>query len=371
FWTNLYLTYADQLHARLASVPLVFVTTSWKISEDFIHLWAIPEPIIYDALQRIPAGQTPNKKSIKIRPETSRILADPKAEDLSGFYRRIDLNPAERASLSRALMADDQTRRDKQSAENPEGEETSLPEDFSSPLVDEFWEGWTAATASFQMSSGSGNRPSSTHEQSIDLLRLAHAVARELLPGRHWHCVALPHPDDKGFSGLALLDDRESVDPLSGLGVVLRPDSDEAGGVLLGLEWHPTGASSTESSTRPSPAELVTPAAGRELVDAGLTLGPSLVSDAESTAIVTSGDTPAETPVVLAHLRASARDLADPETNPRQRWSRCLRFFRGGATAVTVNRLLEQTSWPRCVATKSKTLSSTLQIIRQVLSFSR
>lgn len=327
FWTNLILNYANQLHASYQSVPLVFVTTSWRTTDEVIHLWAIPEPIIYDALLRIPAGRTANKKTIKIRPEMSRILADPKAEDLSSYYRKIDLTNEERAILRQALEADDEARKNRQ-AEEKDGEDGDGMEETYSPTVTDFWLNWTSEQISALRSSPSMDRTEFGPAGPSHLALKAHSVARELVPGLHWHTVDLPAVDTNEFPGLAILDDRESVEPLSGLGIVLRTSPGQPGAVQLSVEWHPPAESTGRVATVPRASELLSQSEARQLTEAGLTLASNYPQGAPSGSSGGGGEPDTDAPRVLAYRHVSAADLMVPETQPTEVLESMLQFLQ-------------------------------------------
>ncbi len=106
FWTNITLDHAAENHKTHTGRDFVYLMSAWSPGDTGIHVWAIPEPVIFDAMSRLPEEQRANKKTIKIRPDANVVQNDPHPADLSAYYRRIELIESELQRLREANEAD-------------------------------------------------------------------------------------------------------------------------------------------------------------------------------------------------------------------------------------------------------------------------
>ena len=106
FWTNIRLVHAERIHLEHVGADFVFAMCHWNPEEDFVHLWLVPEGVLYSALPRLPEKASPDKKDIKIRRGDDQIFQDPQAVDLSGWHREIRFSEDENRNLREAYAAD-------------------------------------------------------------------------------------------------------------------------------------------------------------------------------------------------------------------------------------------------------------------------
>jgi hypothetical protein len=64
-WTNLRLTVANNFHADAAAIPAAYFLACWQPTDDRLHVWTIPEPVMFDALERHPVRAMKEKRTIQ------------------------------------------------------------------------------------------------------------------------------------------------------------------------------------------------------------------------------------------------------------------------------------------------------------------
>jgi hypothetical protein len=57
-WTNLRTNLVEHFQERAGDQPAVYLMTSWHPSSDVVHVWAIPEHVVYEAYPKHHVEQT-------------------------------------------------------------------------------------------------------------------------------------------------------------------------------------------------------------------------------------------------------------------------------------------------------------------------
>ena len=155
-WTNVRLTTAEQLHSKATDVDVVYLMCRWGPSDTHAQVWAIPEAIVYDAVNRLPKGANDeNQRSVEIFPDVQRIKNDPTPVDLTPFYKRIKLRENELNRLVEVSNADLNLRKSRKDNDDVEPEPTPpiepLPpiESDGEEIVRKGTPGFTDATVEF------------------------------------------------------------------------------------------------------------------------------------------------------------------------------------------------------------------------------
>ncbi|MEI7686627.1 MAG: AAA family ATPase, partial [Planctomycetota bacterium] len=110
FWTNIRLNSANDFHTLAANRPAVYLMSCWKPGEESMHVWAIPESLMFDALPGHPDGQDTTKKTIQIKPSVQRFHKCDTSPDLRPYYSFLKLTLSEMENLTKANDADELAR---------------------------------------------------------------------------------------------------------------------------------------------------------------------------------------------------------------------------------------------------------------------
>lgn len=124
-WTNIQMNLVDALHEEATHLPVTFLMAAWNSSLSEMHIWAIPEEIIQNALSTIPLNQDGINKTIRILPDRQLIEKCDHSPDLQPYYLQLELTAEEQAQLMKADQVDQQNRSQKKN--NPtEDDATTL-----------------------------------------------------------------------------------------------------------------------------------------------------------------------------------------------------------------------------------------------------
>ncbi len=110
-WTNIRRNVADELHDNAASKALAYLMAFSNPSDDTIQVWAIPEPVIFESLSRLPLKEGGGEYTIQIRRKTQRIEHDAESPDLTQYFTEFPLTPEELQLLQEAREVDAAVRR--------------------------------------------------------------------------------------------------------------------------------------------------------------------------------------------------------------------------------------------------------------------
>jgi hypothetical protein len=111
FWTNLLTNHVEHIRSLAGDRPAAYLMTSWQPSSDEVHVWAIPEQVVYEAFPKHRVGQT-DKRLIEIVPNFHRFeRCKDDSPDLSSFYRGFQWIKPEMEKLVEARKIDDAARR--------------------------------------------------------------------------------------------------------------------------------------------------------------------------------------------------------------------------------------------------------------------
>jgi hypothetical protein len=119
-WTNLRLTVAKDFHANAATLPAVYLMACWQPTDDKMHVWAIPERVMFDALPRHPEREMKEKRTIQIKTNVHRFEQCIDSPDLQPYHRSLILQPAELKVLKDAYDADSLVKLERKSGSSSE-----------------------------------------------------------------------------------------------------------------------------------------------------------------------------------------------------------------------------------------------------------
>ena len=126
-WTNLRTTFVDRFREMKQGGPAVYVMSAWQPTDRQMHVWAVPEEIVYEAFPRHAVGKMKEKRTIRIVPGVNRFERCTDSPDLTPYYRTLEWSEDERAKLIEASRLDEAAR---QQNREHSGTTQSASEDF-------------------------------------------------------------------------------------------------------------------------------------------------------------------------------------------------------------------------------------------------
>ena len=141
-WTNLRTNFVEHFRELAAERPAAYLMTSWHPSSDMVHVWAIPEHLVYEAFPKHHVEQT-DKRTIEIFPDVHRFERCEDSPDLSSFHREFRWLKTEMEKLVEAAKIDEAARR------RNRNEEPSQAEDDEESAESQTTPGYTSATVEF------------------------------------------------------------------------------------------------------------------------------------------------------------------------------------------------------------------------------
>lgn len=124
-WTNLRLNWVEEFHASAASLPAVYLMACWQPGEETLHVWAIPESVMYDAVPRHPVRQVKEKRTVQIKPNVQRFEQCEESPDLQPYYRALKLSVEELGVLNAGYKTDTLVKLDRKRESEAVASETS------------------------------------------------------------------------------------------------------------------------------------------------------------------------------------------------------------------------------------------------------
>ena len=85
--------------------------TAWPLNGGKMHVWAVPEEIVYEALPRHSIGKLKEKRTIRIIPGVNRFEGCTNSPDLTPYHREVECSEIERATLIEAAKLDEAARK--------------------------------------------------------------------------------------------------------------------------------------------------------------------------------------------------------------------------------------------------------------------
>ena len=141
-WTNLRTNLVEHFRELARDRPAAYLMTSWLPSSDVVHVWAIPEHVVFGAFPKHRVEQT-DKRTIEIFPDVHRFERCQDSPDLSSFHRQFRWIKAEMEKLVEAAKIDEAARR------RNRNEEPSQAEDEQDSNESQTTPGYTSATVEF------------------------------------------------------------------------------------------------------------------------------------------------------------------------------------------------------------------------------
>lgn len=110
-WTNVRRNVADAIHEIARNGPAVYLLACCSPGDFTLNVWAIPEPLLYDVLEELPAKEGAQhadgqEYTIEISPDKQRIERFTDSPDLSPYFRRSRLPHLEYKVLEAARQTD-------------------------------------------------------------------------------------------------------------------------------------------------------------------------------------------------------------------------------------------------------------------------
>jgi 5-methylcytosine-specific restriction protein B len=109
-WTNLRLTFVENYRQIKTNAAGVYLMIAWQPSDTHMHLWAIPEEVVYEALPNHPVGELTEKRTIRILPGVNKFERCTDSPDLTPYYRKLEWTRDERTKLNEAVKTDEVAR---------------------------------------------------------------------------------------------------------------------------------------------------------------------------------------------------------------------------------------------------------------------
>ena len=113
FWTNMRLGVADEMHEAAKRMPVAYLLACCEPLDTTMNTWAIPEPLLYDALASLRFEEAGHKYTIEIHTDKQRIERCKASPDLAPFYRSFQLETNEMVLLEGSRKADTSAKRER------------------------------------------------------------------------------------------------------------------------------------------------------------------------------------------------------------------------------------------------------------------
>jgi|GEM_PF-5862489 len=105
-WTNLRMKWVQDFRALAANRPAVYLMACWQPGEEILHVWAIPEAVMFDALPRHRKEKAEEKRMVLIKTDVHRCERCEASPDLEPYYRALKLSRPELRVLNEAYKTD-------------------------------------------------------------------------------------------------------------------------------------------------------------------------------------------------------------------------------------------------------------------------
>jgi hypothetical protein len=106
FWTNLRPGVVNEMHDAAQGMPAAYLMTCCAPDDTMMHTWAVPEPLLHDALLGLRFEEGGKKYTVEIQSDKQRIERCAASPNLSPYYRRFQLRQDEIMLLQQARKAD-------------------------------------------------------------------------------------------------------------------------------------------------------------------------------------------------------------------------------------------------------------------------
>lgn len=105
FWTNMPPSQLADLRQVTADHPAIFLFCYFELSEEKMHVWAIPDEVTIQSLATVPENQS-GVKTVYIDLRTQRFSQAEDSPDLTPYYREVPMTEGEKESLAAAIKQD-------------------------------------------------------------------------------------------------------------------------------------------------------------------------------------------------------------------------------------------------------------------------
>lgn len=122
YWTNIRLRFASDFHKEAEDHPSVYLLVWWNPLDPVMHVWAIPEHVVYGVLDHLPVGEDAGKRLVQLKPERNAFEKCDRCPDLTPYYSTLNLAVPELEALTTAYKADVSKRQERSSTKATEGE---------------------------------------------------------------------------------------------------------------------------------------------------------------------------------------------------------------------------------------------------------
>ena len=95
------------MHDMARDKPVAYLLLHWNLESVTLDAWAIPEPIAFEAFQKLPMHLRGNSRSVEIGADEHRLKNVADSPSFAPYYIRVSLTEMERAKLLEAIKTDD------------------------------------------------------------------------------------------------------------------------------------------------------------------------------------------------------------------------------------------------------------------------
>jgi hypothetical protein len=103
YWTNIRMGFAKVFHEQAEDHATLYLLAWWNPLDSFIHVWAIPDHVVYAVLDYLPIGEDVEKRLVQVRPERHTFEKCENSPNLAPYYSKLDLADQEMAALTAVL----------------------------------------------------------------------------------------------------------------------------------------------------------------------------------------------------------------------------------------------------------------------------
>lgn len=125
-WTNMRRGVANEMHDAANSKPAAYLLACCKPADTTMNVWAIPEPLLHDALASLLFEEARQKYTVQISTDRQRIDRYEASPDLTPYFRRFLLAQKELRVLKESREADASVRRERAVARGEEDGDDDL-----------------------------------------------------------------------------------------------------------------------------------------------------------------------------------------------------------------------------------------------------
>jgi MoxR-like ATPase/uncharacterized protein (DUF2461 family) len=118
-WSTAQNAVIQQMHETARDKPVAYLLLHWNLESVTLDAWALPEPIAFEAFQKLPMHLRGNSRSVEISADEHRLKNVADSPSFAPYYIRVSLTEMERAKLLEAIKTDDTIKQERRDSNEP------------------------------------------------------------------------------------------------------------------------------------------------------------------------------------------------------------------------------------------------------------